>query len=460
MAEKLVWGPTFEEMLHPERIPAPLRKKALGALEGDPLSALNLYNITWKDGGDRIRHVVLPEALTGVPAPICLIVGLGFPTGSHKVGATYSCTVERQVAGEIAPGRHRLVWPSTGNYGVGGAYVGERMGYDSLVILPERMSRERFDKISYYGAKYIKTPGCESNVKEIYDKSHELEKEPDTVIVNQFAEFANYRFHYYVTGNTLLELFEQLRSKGVGKCLAGIVSAMGSAGTIASAERVKQVHPGSLTVGLEPVQCPTLYCNGFGDHDIQGIGDKHVTWIHNTDSMDAIICIDEWDCKKGMQLIHEEAGHEALVRAGVDAGLLECMRDSFGISSICNILGAIKAARHYALGKDDVLFTVATDGVDRYLSVLKDMDRKLGRMDAEEAARRHDAIFMRQGTGWIREGDRLARDSWANLKYYTWVEQQGKGIEELRAQRSPEYWVGEQEKVREVDRAIREGRGS
>jgi len=460
MPERLVWGPTFEEMLHPEKIPLSIREKALEALKGDPLSALNLFNITWKDGGNRIRHVVLPEALTGVASPVCLIVGLGFPTGSHKVGATYSCTVERQVLGEIVPGRHRLVWPSTGNYGVGGAYVGERMGYDSLVILPERMSKERFDKISYYGAKYMKTPGCESNVKEIYDKAHELEKEPDTVIVNQFAEFANYRFHYYVTGNTFLELFEELKTRGVGRRLAGVVSAMGSAGTIASAERVKQVHPGSLTVGLEPVQCPTLYSNGFGDHDIQGIGDKHVTWIHHTDSMDAIMCIDEWDCKKGMQLIHEEAGHEALVKNGVDAGLIECIEDSFGISTICNILGAIKSAKHYGLGRDDILFTVATDGIDRYHSVLEEMDRKLGRMGVEEAARRHEEIFMRQGTDWIREGDPLARDCWANLKYYTWVEQQGKGVEELRAQRSPEYWVRQQERVEEFDRAIRDARGS
>lgn len=456
--DRMVWGPTFEEMLHPERIAADVRKEALAALEVDPLSPLNLYNITWRDGGNRIRHVVLPEELTGVPTPICLITGLGFPTGSHKVGATYSCTIERQVRGEIEPGRHRLVWPSTGNYGVGGAYVGERMNYDSLVILPERMSKERFDKISYYGAKYIKTPGCESNVKEIYDKTHELETEPDTIIVNQFAEFANYRFHYYVTGNTLLELFDELKSKGVGRRFAGVVSAMGSAGTIACGDRAKQVHLDSLIVGLEPVQCPTLYSNGFGDHDIQGIGDKHVTWIHHTDNMDAIICIDEWDCKKGMQLIHEKAGHEALVRCGVKEDLLECIKDSFGISSICNILGAIKTAKHYRLGKGDVLFTIATDGIDRYYSVLEDMKRKLGPMDEEEAARRHEEIFLRQDIDYIREGTEHARDCWANLKYYTWVEQQGKDVEELRAQRSPEYWESRQTGIENVDNLIEQGR--
>ena len=459
MKKKHVWGPTFEEMLHPSKLGPELRGDALAALEGDPLSPKNLFNITWRDGKDRIRHVVLPKALTGIEAEICVITGKGFPTGSHKVGPTYSCTIERQVRGEIEPGKHRLVWPSTGNYGVGGAYVGERMNYDSLVILPEEMSQERFDKITYYGAKYVKTPGCESNVKEIYDKTHELEREPDTVIVNQFADFANYRFHYYVTGSILLELFEELSGRGLGTRFSAFTSAMGSAGTIAAAERVKEKHPDCRIVGLEPVQCPTLYSNGFGGHDIQGIGDKHVTWIHNTDALDAMICIDEWDSKKGMQLLHEDAGIDAVASRGADRGYLDCMRDLFGISGVCNVLGAIKAAKHWRFGKGDVIFTVATDSVERYHSVLAAMDRGCGRMDAAEAARRLDAIFHRQGTDYIREGTQHARDCWANLKYYTWVEQQGKGVDELRAQRSRDYWLSEQAKVAETDRLIRQMRG-
>ena len=459
MGTNCVWGPTFEEMLHPAKIKPDLRAKSLAAFEGDPLSPLNLFNITWRDGKDAIRHVILPKALTGVDAEICVISGRGFPTGSHKVGPTYACTVERQVRGEITPGKHRLVWPSTGNFGAGGAYVGERMNYDSLVILPEEMSQERFDKITYYGAKYVKTPGCESNVKEIYDKTHELEREPDTIIVNQFADFANYRFHYYVTGTTLLELFDELKNKGVGTRFAAITSAMGSAGTIAAGERVKQQHPECRIVGLEPVQCPTLYSNGFGGHDIQGIGDKHVTWIHNTDMLDAMICVDEWDSKKGMQLVHEDAGIEAIAKAGGDRGSLERMRDLFGISGICNVLGAIKAAKHWRLGKGDILFTIATDSVDRYYSVLEAMNREQGKMDGAVAERRLDEIFHRQGADWIREGTSHARDCWANLKYYTWVEQQGKTVEELRAQRSPEYWLAHQALLPETDRMIRERRG-
>jgi cysteine synthase len=458
MTKPYVWGPTFDEMLNPSGLPSDLRKKALAALEGDPLSTLNLFNITWKDASDKIRHVVLPKALTGIEAEICVLIGKGFPTGSHKVGATYSCTVEKQIGGEITPGVHRLVWPSTGNYGVGGAYVGERMNYDSLVILPEEMSQERFDKITWYGAKYVKTPGCESNVKEIYDKTHELMKEPNTIIVNQFAEFGNYRFHYYVTGNTIAELFEDLKRRGVARRCAAVTSAMGSSGTIACGDRVKELHPDFKIIGLEPVQCPTLYSNGFGGHDIQGIGDKHVTWIHNTDNMDAMICIDEWDCKKGMQLLHEDAGVKALARAGADQRTCEAMRGLFGISGVCNILGAIKAAKHYRFGKGDVVFTIATDWIDRYYSVLKQMDEKLGKMDAAGAEVRLESIFHRQGVDYIREGTAHARDCWANLKYYTWVEQQGKTVDELRRQRSQEYWNAHAEKIPAMNKAIAERR--
>ena len=459
MSKEYIWGPTFEEMLHPWKIKADVRKKALSVLKEEPLSSYNLFNVTWRDAEDKIRYVVLPKELTGVDAEICVLIGKNFPTGSHKVGATYSCTIEKQVMGEIIPGKHRLVWPSTGNYGVGGAYIGERMNYDSFVILPEEMSKERFDKITYYGASYVKTPGCESNVKEIYDKAHELEKEKNTIIVNQFSEFGNYRFHHYVTGNTLLELFEDLKKNTGVQNFASIVSAMGSAGTIAAGDRIKQDHPSCRIVGLEPVQCPTIYSNGFGGHDIQGIGDKHVTWIHNTDNMDAIMCIDEWDSKKGMQLLNEDNGIKVMQRYGMDASNLENMRTLFGISGICNILGAIKTAKYYRFGKKDVIFTIATDSVERYFSVLSDMNRDLGKMSETEAEIRLVSIFHRQGLDYILEGTCHSHDCWANLKYYTWIEQQGKTVEELRQQRFQDYWVKEQERVAEIDKGILERRG-
>jgi cysteine synthase len=459
MSHAYVYGPTFEEMLHPDRLPPELRGRAQRALSAAPLDPINLYNITWKDAANRVRHVVLPRELTGVDAPIVVLLGHGFVTGSHKVGATYSCCIERQVWGEIVPGRDRLVWPSTGNYGIGGAYVGARMNYRSLVLLPEEMSPERFDIIHAYGAEYEKTPGCESNVKEIYDRANALSGEPHTVVVNQFAEFGNYRFHHFVTGGSILELFEELRAAGGVARLAGFVSAMGSAGTIAAGDRLKQRDAGVRVVGLEPVQCPTLYANGFGGHDIQGIGDKHVTWIHDTDAMDALMCIDEWDCKHGLQLLVEPAGQRVLARAGLPDALRAALGEAFGISSVCNVLGAIKAAKHFALGPGDAVFTIATDGIDRYGSVLAEMTRTRGPMDEVEAARRLETIFHRQGTDYIREGTPHAHDCWANLKYFTWVEQQGRSVAELRRQRDPAYWVAQQARVPEIDRRIRERRG-
>ncbi|HQC50623.1 MAG TPA: pyridoxal-5'-phosphate-dependent protein subunit beta, partial [bacterium] len=228
--------------------------------------------------------------------------------------------------------------------------------------------------------------------------------------------------------------------------------------TIACGDRVKESHPSCRIIGLEPVQCPTLYSNGFGGHDIQGIGGKHVTWIHNTDNTDAMICIDEWDSKKGMQLIHEEVGTELLVSLGADRNVMEEMKDLFGISGICNILGAIKAAKFYGFGKGDILFTIATDSIDRYYSILDQMNKLLGKMDKAEAERRLVSIFHRQGTDYVLEGTKHAHDCWANLKYYTWVEQQGKSEEELRAQRSQEYWKKHLAGIADTNRAIIERR--
>lgn len=455
-----VYGPTFEEMLHPERMPADVRARALEARERDPLDPVNLFNITWKDPSGRVRYVVMDPALTGVDATIVVLCGKDFPTGSHKVGATYAVAMEKQLQGEITPGKHTLVWPSTGNYGIGGAWVGPRLGYDSLVVLPAEMSQERFDLITRYGARYIKTPGCESNVKEIYDKCRELAVQPGIKILNQFAEMANYRFHYFVTGNSIVEAVAELHGQGRGNGrVAAFVSAMGSAGTIAAGDRLKQVFPDCRVVGLEPIQCPTLFLNGYGGHDIQGIGDKHVTWIHNVLNMDALMCIDDVECKKGLHLLSDPAGGEYLVEAGVDPDHVRQISTLFGISGVCNLLGAIKTVKYYGLGPRDVVVTVATDGIDRYRSVMAEVARRYGPMDRARAAAYLEGIFRGVKLDWIQEGTWLNRQRWFNLKYYTWVEQQGKTVEELNAQRDPEWWAAHQEKVAEFDRLLRQARG-
>jgi len=460
---KLVIGPTFEEMLHPWKIDPEVRAEAKRMMEEDPLDPVNLYNITWRGQDNRIYHYVLPPELTNVQAPIVVLYGKDFPTGSHKVGATYSVLIEKELHGEVDPAVHSLVWPSTGNYGIGGAWVGCRMNFDSIVILPEEMSAERFELVRSYGARLILTPGCESNVKEIYDKTKELKaQDPERVrILNQFEVMGNYRFHYHVTGGTIVEMAEKLKQQGVGRGkVAAYVSAMGSAGTIAAGDRLKQEWPDHKIVGLEPIQCPTLYWNGYGGHDIQGIGDKHVTWIHNVMNMDAIMCIDDVESKKGLQLLTDETGWKTMIdRYGVPEESVHLMAETFGISGVCNVLGAIKTAKFYGFGKDDVVVTILTDAIDRYGSVMQQMTESYGAVDEVEAAVRLVSIFHNQKLDWIEEGTRRTRNQWHNLKYYTWVEQQGKTIEELDAQRHQDYWEAQQSRVAEIDQRIRDARG-
>jgi cysteine synthase A len=450
-----ILGPTFEEMLHPNKIDPNVRAHAVKALKDDPLNPINLYNITWRGADDQIKYEVLPKELTGVEAPIVVLYGRDFPTGAHKVGAAYSVLVEKILFGEVDPAKHTVVWPSTGNYGIGGAWVGGRVGTKSIVVLPQGMSAERFQKIESYGATIIKTVGSESNVKEIYDKTHELARDANTRILNQFEVMGNYRFHYHVTGNTIVELAAVLKAQGIGAgTIAAYCSAMGSAGTIAAGDRLKQAFPDHKIVGLEPTQCPTLYNNGYGSHDIQGIGDKHVTWIHNVMNMDAIMCIDDIECKKGLQLLTEEPGMRLLMDLGVPEAKAKQLATIFGISGVCNVLGAIKTAKHYGFGKNDVIVTICTDAIDRYHSVMDEMSQTYGKMDRLAAGARLESIFYGQKTDWIHEGSTDMRQQWHNLKYYTWVEQQGKSVEELNAQKNQDWWIEHQQMVDEIDKRI------
>ncbi|MBN1680645.1 MAG: pyridoxal-phosphate dependent enzyme [Anaerolineae bacterium] len=444
-------------MLHPHLIDPDIRARAHEARTTDPLAPINLFNITWRDINNQIQYVVLPRELTGVDTPIAVLTSIHFPTRSHKVGATYSVLLEKELFGDVDPWKHTLLWPSTGNYGIGGAYVAGRMGCNSVVILPEEMSQERFDMIERYGATVIKTPGCESNVKEIYDKVNELmASDPNMRNLNQFEVMGNYRFHYYVTGNTIIDLAAELAEKGIGGGKASAyVSAMGSAGTIAAGDRLKQEWYDHKIVGLEPIQCPTLALNGYGGHDIQGIGDKHVTWIHNVRNMDAVMCIDDIDSKLGLQLFDEEVGKKALVeQIGMAPDMVEYLSTRLGISSICNIFGAIKTAKHYNMGEDDLVVTIATDGLDRYGSVMDAMRRDYGELTEIEAVARVRSLFHGLRTDWVFDGTPDNHARWHNLKYYTWVEQQGKTVAELDAQKNADWWEAEQHVVQEIDEKL------
>lgn len=457
----MILGPTFDEMLHPEKIDPEIRARAIKALKENPLDPINLFNITWRAADNSIYYVVLPKELTGVDANIALIYGMGFPSGSHKVGAAYSVLIEKQLHGEVDPDVHTLVWPSTGNYGIGGAFIGCRMGYDSIVVLPAEMSQERFDRIESYGARIIRTPGSESNVKEIYDQVNSLRaNDPKVRVLNQFEVMGNYRFHYHVTGNTVAELAGTLAQQGIGAGrVSAFVSAMGSAGTIAAGDRLKQIWPDHRIVGLEPIQCPTLFNNGYGAHEIQGIGDKHVTWIHNVWNMDALMCIDDMGSLYAMRVFADPVGRRLLEKQyGFAEGEAECFGELFGISAYCNILGAIKTAKYYNMGPDDLIVTVATDSLERYHSVVERMNAERGPLTDIEAAGHVERIFHGAATDWIMRGTPDARERWHNLKYYTWVEQQGKTVQELDAQRDPAWWETHQAMVGEIDEGILKAR--
>ena len=449
--------PTFEELLHPDKVDSEIRRRADAARVNDPLDPVNYFNINWqKPDHSGTYYLVMPQSLTNVACQIVVMVAKDFPTGSHKVGPAYSVMAEKYVNGDIEPGKHTLVFPSTGNYGIGGSWVGPRAGFKSQVILPEGMSRERFEKIESYGAGYTKTYGSESNVKEIYDECNRLMREqPDTVrIMNQFSEMGNYRFHYHVTGNTIVELEAELRATLGTRGIAGFASAMGSAGTIAAGDRIKQAFPDAKIIGIEPVQCPTLFNNGYGSHEIQGIGDKHVTWIHHVTNMDLLTCVDDVECLRITHVFTRNVGTQTLMK---DYGLTEKqaldLKNIFGISGVCNLLGAIKAAKHYGLGKHDVLVIPATDNNERYESVMEHWDSHHG-LDAAGVNARIGGILRHQKTDWVQDGTPENRKRWHNLKYYTWVEQQGKSVDELNAQLNPEWWLSHQAKVQDVNRKL------
>lgn len=456
---KTIVGPTFEEMLHPSKINQEIRKKVWEMKDKDPLHPINLFNITWRDINNQIYSFTLPKELTGVDCNIVVLYAKEFPSGSHKVGPTYSVLAEKTVDEEVDPSNHTLVWPSTGNYGIGGAYVGSRMKYDSIILLPEEMSKERFERIKQYGARAIATPGCESNVKEIYDKAKELKNNnPEKIrVLNQFEEFGNYRFHYHVTGNTMIEL---VKEKNIGNNrIAGIVLGVGSAGTIASGDRVKKEFAECKIVAMEPIQCPTLALNGYGGHDIQGIGDKHVTWVHNVMNMDGVVLVDDMDSKKMLQVLFDEKGKDFL-KEFINNDEVDFISDKLGISGVANIIAAIKTAKYYNLKKDDNLIVVATDSIDRYYSVMNDLNDQFGELDRNESKLRLERIFLKQEPSYFFEGTKHNRERWHNLKYFTWVEQQGKTVDELNAQKNQNYWEAQAIKVFEYNKKIEDYRNS
>ena len=450
--------PTFAEQRDPSRIPAKIRERLqkVGLHDVDPA---NLFRITWKNepqehGGlfNAGNWIEFPSALTRVDARIVGIVGKWFPTGAHKVGAGFGCLVPRLVTGAFDPTAQKAVWPSTGNFCRGGAFDCALLGCDSVAILPEGMSAERFEWLRNLGAEVIATPGCESNVKEIYDACWEIRRtRPDCVIFNQFEEMGNAAWHYHVTGAILDEIHARL-ARGGGR-LAAFVSATGSAGTLAAGDFLRTRHPHLRIVATEALQCPTLLRFGFGGHRIEGIGDKHVPWIHNVRNTDVISAVDDEQCIALMRLFNEPEGHVFLKREGVDAELVRQL-PLLGISSLCNLVSCIKTARLFDLGRDDIVYTCLTDSMDLYGSRLAEQRDSQGAYDAALAGRHFGRYVEAIGTDHMRELTYTDRKALHNFKYFTWVEQQQRDVRELEKLWDPGFWEASYAEVDTWDHLI------
>jgi len=428
--------PTYAQMKNPETIPAPIQEKLknVGLWEVNPL---NLFRITWKNepktsGGlfGKPNYIELPSELTGVNARIICMIGKWFPTGCHKVGAAYGCLAPRLVTGQFDSTRHKAVWPSTGNYCRGGAFNSKLLAVDSIAILPAGMSKERFEWLQTIAGEVIATPGCESNVKEIFDKTWELRTTRDDVMIfNQFEEMGNHLWHYQVTGHAIQEAFELVKKPG--DRLAGACFTSGSAGTIGCGDYLKEQYPEmKLAVG-EALQCPTILNNGFGDHRIEGIGDKHIPWIHNIKNTDMVIDIDDEDSQRLLRLLNTPAGRKYMKETvKLDPVLIEKL-GYLGISGIANVLCCIKMAKYYEMTDRDVIATVLTDSVEMYGSRIAELDEQYGPYTEVSAEVDHNLHMLGLRTDNMEELNYLERKRIHNLKYYTWVEQQGRTVEDL-----------------------------
>ncbi len=451
LRESRVALPTFAQLAAPVLIPSTIRQQ-LSSIGPDDAHPLNLFRVHWFNDATRTgladvpEHLVLPRELTGIDARIVVALGDRFPLiGAHKVLAAYGCLVPRLVTGRFDPTRDRAVWPSTGNYCRGGVAISRLLGCRGVAVLPEGMSRERFAWLERWvtdPGDIVRTPGTESNVKEIYDACKMLASDPANVILNQFSEFGNHVVHYLVTGSALARLFDALQADRPALRLRAFVSATGSAGTIGAGDYLKERF-GSLVVAAEALECPTMLWNGFGEHNIQGIGDKHIPLIHNVLNTDVALAVSDRATDRLGVLFGTDAGRDFLrERRGVPDDVVEELR-ALGLSSLCNVVGAIKIAKYYGLGPDDVVVTIATDGAAMY-----DSERELalaryfpGAFDEVAAAEVFGEHLLGATTDHFAELSLRDRERIFNLGYFTWVEQQGIPLEEFEARRDQEYWA-------------------
>jgi len=458
--------PTFAQLADPSLVPKRVAT-AVAAVDPDAAHPLNLFRVHWHNDDARTgmaavpRFVVLPTSLTGVEAKIVVALGDRFPMiRAHKVLAAYGCLAPRVVTGQFDPTAHRAVWPSTGNYCRGGVAISRIMQCHGVAVLPAGMSQERFDWLERWvldPADIIRTPGTESNVKEIYDKCAELRADGANVILNQFSEFANHLVHYQVTGQALDRIYASLRDAEPELRLRAFTCASGSAGTLGAGDYLKERHAASI-VAVEALECPTLLYNGFGEHNIQGIGDKHIPLIHNVMNTDVVTAVSDVATDQLLILFNTEVGRSFLRdRRGVPAPVLDALA-SLGISSICNVLAAIKMAKRYGYGANDVVLTVATDGAAMYRSEVDRLSPKHfpSGFDGSGAARAFGEHVLGQSADHLLELSHRDRERIFNLGYFTWVEQQGVELDDFVARKDQAFWRGLRSLLPEWDRLIGE----
>jgi len=442
--------PTFAQLMDPSKLPADA-EAILGGVDPDAPDPANLFRVHWyNDASRKARaevpgYLLLPPALTGVRARIVVALGRRFSLiGAHKVLAAYACLAPRLVTGTFDPARNRAVWPSTGNYCRGGVAISRILGCRGVAVLPAGMSAERFEWLRGWVAEpgdIVRTPGSESNVKEIYDECASLARDPANVILNQFCEFPNYLGHYFCTGRALDHIFSTLLEGEPGLKLAAFVAGTGSAGTLAAGDYLKERH-GTRIVAVEPLECPTMLYNGYGEHNIQGIGDKHIPLIHNVMNTDVITAVPEHSCDLLNVLFNTAAGREYLTqRRGLEPPLAEGLA-GLGLSGIANVLACIKIARRLNLSDDEVLITVATDGAELYVS---EREKALAAhypdgFDMVSAAEVYAQHLLGVNDDHLLELTRRDRRRVFNLGYYTWVEQQGVSLEDFDARADQQFW--------------------
>ena len=467
-AQKIVL-PTFAQLSSSAPIPQHIAAR-LSGVDPDAPRPDNLWRIHWRNAPNRRDtvsvpdHIVLPKALTGVDAPIVVLIGSRFPMiGAHKVLPAYAGLVTKLVTGEFDPAHHHAVWPSTGNYCRGGVAVSRILGCDGVAVLPEGMSRERFEWLGRWvrdPSHVVRTVGVESNVKEIYDKCRELAASPENVILNQFSAFSNYMAHYVCTGEACSAAFEHASAGRKGLKLAAFVSATGSAGTIAAGDFLKERH-GSAIAAVEALECPTMLENGYGAHNIQGIGDKHIPLIHNVMNTDAVIAVSDQDTDRLNLAVNSPEGAAYFAsRRDIDPSLAAVFSE-IGISSWANILASIKLARTKGYGSEDAIVTIATDSARLYRTEADVARRRFfpGGFGARDAASTIETCLAEASTENVLLLGASERRRIFNLGYYTWVEQQGISVEDFDRRKDQGFWRGVASSAGEWDRLITEFNG-